>query len=126
VIYNLENEGGISQCMERISWLIEKKKKVDLKEVRKNRSNDQNRYLHKLFQIVADELGDTLEGVKLDIKIELGYYKTSSKGNKIVEQTSKMNTKVFSEFTDKFRNWSSSFHGIYLPSPEEYYRGETC
>jgi len=124
MIYNLSTEGGISQCMERISWLIEKCKKVDLKEVRKSRSNNQNSYLHKLFQIVADELGDTLEGVKLDIKIELGYYTTSTKGNKIPAQTSKMNTKEFAEFTDKFRNWSSSFHGIYLPGPEEYFKGE--
>ena len=115
MIYNLSTEGGISQCMERISWLIEKCKKVDLKEVRKSRSNNQNSYLHKLFQIVADELGDTLEGVKLDIKIELGYYTTSARGNKIPTHTSKMNTKQFSEFVDKMKAWAMADLGIALP-----------
>jgi len=113
--YNLATEVGISQCRERLNWLKEKGKKVDLKEVRKNRSNDQNAYLHLLFSIMADEVGDTLESVKLDVKIELGYYTTSARGNKIPAHTSKMNTKQFSEFVDKMKAWAMADLGIALP-----------
>lgn len=121
MIYDLSNASQIDACRARLTFLKDKKRIVELKEVRKNRSLDQNAYLHKLFSILADEIGDTLENVKHDVKIHLGHYTETTSGNKRPLPTANLNTKDFAEFTDKFIKWALTDLGITLPTPEQQY-----
>jgi len=124
MIYDLNNPEELGRCKKRLNLLAERKARVEVKEARKSRTNDQNRYIHKLFQILADEIGDTLESLKFDAKIELGFYRETANGNKMPESTATMDTKRMTEFIDRFRMFSESFHGVYLPTSEEWFRNE--
>jgi len=120
--YNLTIQSDVDNCQKRLNWLIEKGKQVELKEYRQNRSLDQNSYFHKIVSIWADDIGYTIEEAKTVIKRELGYYYEKN-GQKFLESTATMDTKRMAELTDKFRTWSSSEFGIYLPEPDEYLKG---
>lgn len=120
--YNLKIQRDADNCQKRLDWLIEKGKQVELKEYRQNRSLDQNGYFHKIVSIWADDIGYTIEEAKTVIKRELGYYYEKN-GQKFLESTATMDTKRMAELTDKFRTWSSSEFGIYLPEPDEYLKG---
>jgi hypothetical protein len=116
--YDTKNANEIELLRKRVDWLIEKGKLVELKEARKSRSLDQNAYFHKCVSIWSEDVGYTIEEAKTVIKRELGYYYEKN-GQKFLESTANMDTKRMAELTDKFRLWSSSEFGIYLPSPEE-------
>jgi len=120
--YNTQIATEAERLRKRVDWLIVKGKSVDIKEWRKSRSLDQNAYFHVIAKIWGDELGYTLEESKTLIKRELGYYYEKN-GQKFLESTVNMDTKRMAELTDKFRAWSSAEFGIYLPYPEEYFKG---
>ena len=122
-VHDTTTPEGIESAKVRLNAIAKRKKKIEIKEYIENRSNKQNRYLHKCFAIIADEIGDNLEDVKHDVKIALGHYETTRRGNKRPKQTSTLNKKDFSELTEKFIYWAFSFHGIRLFTPEEYYKG---
>ena len=124
MIYDLATPEGIERCKKRLNALAKKGARAEVREAYKSRNLDQNAYYHKLLQIIADDIGDTLESVKFDTKIELGFYLESRNGNKIPESTATMSTKRMSELIDRLRMWSESVMGIYLPTSEEYYKNE--
>jgi len=123
MIYDLNNDIEVERCRKRFKSLLARKAKVEVKEAKKNRSLDQNAYYHKLIQILADDICDSFESVKFDSKIELGFYIESRQGNKIPESTATMSSKRMTELIDRFRMWAESFHVVYLPTPEEYWKG---
>jgi hypothetical protein len=123
-IHDLTIKEGIDTAKARLNAIAKKGGSVEIKEVKETRTSKQNRYLHKQWQILADDIGDFMEDVKFDSKIELGFYTETSSGNKKPKETSKLSTKDFAEFTDKFLMWAFSFHGVRLMTPEEFWRGE--
>jgi hypothetical protein len=123
-IHDLTIKEGIDTAKARLNAIAKKGGSVEIKEVKETRTSKQNRYLHKQWQILADEIGDFMEDVKFDSKIELGFYTETSSGNKKPKETSKLSTKDFAEFTDKFLMWAFTFHGVRLMKPEEFWRGE--
>jgi hypothetical protein len=122
-IHDLTIKEGIDTAKARLNAIAKKGGSVEITEVKETRTSKQNRYLHKQWQILADEIGDFMEDVKFDSKIELGFYTETSSGNKKPKETSKLSTKDFAEFTDKFLIWAFSFHGVRLMKPEEYFKG---
>ena len=123
-IHALNTKEGIDTAKARLNAIAKKGGSVEIKEVKETRTSKQTRYLHKQWQILADEIGDFMEDVKFDSKIELGFYTETSSGNKKPKETSKLSTKDFAEFTDKFLMWAFTFHGVRLMKPEEFWRGE--
>ena len=122
-IHALNTKDGIDTAKTRLNAIAKKGGSVEITEVKETRNSKQNRYLHKQWQILADNIGDTMESVKFDTKIELGHYDTSSMGNKIPRKTSNLSVKDFAEFTNKFMMWAFTFHGVRLMTPEEFYSG---
>jgi len=56
------------------------------------------------------------------------YYKTDKDGTKIlagemVDSIADLNTKEFTEFIEKVREFCSDFFGRYIPTPDEYWQG---
>jgi len=123
-IHDLTIKDGIQTAKDRLNAIAKKGGSVEIKEVKETRTSRQNRYLHKQWQILADDIGDFMEDVKFDSKIALGFYTETSSGNKKPKESSKLNTKEFAEFTEKFIAWAWSFHGVRLMTPDEYWRGE--
>ena len=51
--YNLSNKIDIQKSDKRYEYIKSKEKVIELKELKKKRTNDQNAYLHVLFNIYA-------------------------------------------------------------------------
>ena len=93
------------------------------------RSNNQNAYLHYCFGKIAELTGYTLEEVKCLLKIEFGHYKESvnkrtGEAFTVYAETSKMDKKTFSEFTENVLLFANSKLNLNLLTPEEYKRGD--
>lgn len=90
------------------------------------RTNQQNKYFHKIVSILAEEFGNTVDEMKCNLKIEFGYYHegTNKKTGEmyiVYNETSKMNKKELSEFTEKIIDFAGSY-GIEILTPEEYFQ----
>ena len=99
--------------------------KVELKKIHPKRSTSQNSYLHVLFTLWGNEYGYSVDETKYNVKYALGYYdqeliKEGLLGVVSYHSTSKMDSKELTTFIEKFRDWSASTCGLYLPSADEY------
>lgn len=100
---------------------------VEIKEVKNNRSLNQNNYYWKcIVQVLSKELGyfnDEIHGI-LKTKFLSEYITIENKDNKIgvlkTNSTARLNTKQFELFTEQVRIWAISELGIKLPLPNEY------
>ena len=93
------------------------------------RSNNQNAYLHYLIGKIAEHTGYSDLEAKCLLKKEFGFATESA--NKITgetftvyAETSKMDKKTFSEFTENVLLFANSKLNLNLLTPEEYKRGD--
>jgi hypothetical protein len=122
-IHDLTLKEGVETAKARLNAIAKKGGSVEIKEVKETRTSKQNRYLHKQWQIIADDIGDFMDDVKFDSKIAVGFYTETSSGNIKPKESSRLSTKDFAELTEKIIFWAMSFHGIKLMTPEEYWKG---
>jgi hypothetical protein len=101
---------------------------VELTEKKPKRTTQQNKYLHTLLGFFACETGNTLEYVKQN------YYKklvnpaifTRRINDKflgemeVLRSSTDLDTAEMTTSIDRFRNWSASVAGIYLPAANEH------
>jgi len=118
---NLETEYDRIKARDYLAKLEEKKAFIELKEVRKARSNQANRYLHAIIAEWAMQAGYTLEEMKCAIKAALSYYYVKG-GVTMYKETSKMDTEELSIFIDKLRKLAAE-QGVDLMSPESFEQG---
>lgn len=130
--FDLEKKADVKRLQTRVEYLISKQKKVEVTEKREKRTLSQNNYLHLILTWFCIENGSTLDFVKQeyfkklcnpDIFIfdkEDRFLKTVQ----VVRSSSDIDTKQMTTAIERFRNWSASEAGIYLPDPneEEYLR----
>lgn len=127
MIYDLSTPLGIENFKARSDYLIRKGVVVELTEKSKNRTIRQNKYLHLILSYFATQTGNTTEWVKQKyFKIHVNpqiFIRTRNDnfvGNiKYLRSTSELDTAEMTTAIERFRNWSSSEAGIYLPSPED-------
>lgn len=87
----------------------------------KNRTLEQNRLVHKLFSIIAEDTGNTPEFIKIFLKERLlspVIVEGTINGEVIpkysLPETSRMTTKELSEFVEKIYAWA---HELDIPLP---------
>ena len=127
MIFNLANPYELDKYKEYVNTLFKKKAVVEVKEKKKNRTIKQNAYLHVILSYFAAEYGISTEEVKLDIfkrtcNKDIFIKRKVNKYGKEVETVRSSASLDISEMTtaiDRYRNWSVSVAGIYLPSPQE-------
>ena len=122
MLYDLRNELEIKGFQAKCDYLISQGKKVEIKERRKARTINQNRYLHLIFGLYASETGYTVEEVKQDIfkrEICFDVFMIIKKGRQVFRSTASLDTKEMTIVIDMFRNHASKDLGIYLPEPNE-------
>jgi hypothetical protein len=101
---------------------FEKPHLVTIKTYRKGRSLPQNALMHKWFEIISDETGNTAEEVKEALKeMFLPMVDITIKGVPILvrQRTSGLNTAEMHEFMTKIQAWAATEMDIQLPSPED-------
>lgn len=127
MIFDLSNPYHIQRYKEYVNKLYEAKKVVEVKEKKPNRTIKQNKYLHLLLSYFANETGYSLDEVKVDFfkrKCNKNLFDESTinkRGEEIVRLRSSrdLTTAEMTTAIERFRNWSSSEAGIYLPSANE-------
>lgn len=100
---------------------------VELTEKKPRRSTQQNAYLHVILGYFAMETGNTLEWVKqqyfkklVNADIFIREQEDKWLGRmKVLRSSADLDSAEMTTAIDRFRNWSSSEAGIYLPSANE-------
>lgn len=123
MIYDLSIKHEKEQAITRFKYLLEKSKKVDLKEKRDRRSISQNAYLHLILSAFGSEFGYTLEEVKQLIfkqVVNADLFDNGEKGDLIIIQdwrsTSDLDTKEMTLAVNRFLDYSAQ-NGYRLPEP---------
>lgn len=128
MLFNLQNEFEIPRFKEYVNRLFKERALVEVKKKNPRRTLAQNAYLHLLLGYFGSEYGCSLEEAKLD------YYKrtcnrdlferttVNRKGKEVtfLRSSAELTTSEMRLSIDRFRNWSSSVAGIYLPSADEH------
>lgn len=102
--------------------LINRNVELILRKERVKRSLDQNGYLHAVpFPLLADAIGDSVEGVKFDLMGEKWGWTTTAHGRHIPVKphTSDMTVDECTEFIDWLIPWAATNHGVVIPYPNE-------
>lgn len=116
---DFNNQIDVNKSMSYLEKLIDGKKQIELKEIRKSRTIKQNSYLHVIITLYAIYFGSILEEAKTDLKRECDFMRYENNNNVYLKSTAKLNTKELTEFIEWIRN-HSSLNGCYLPTAEEY------
>lgn len=128
MLYNLSNPLQREQFKARSAMLLEKSNGIaELTEKKPRRSNQQNAYLHVILGYFAMETGNTLEWVKqqyfkklVNADIFIREQEDKWLGRmKVLRSSADLDSAEMTTAIDRFRNWSSSEAGIYLPSANE-------
>ncbi|MGL5262612.1 MAG: hypothetical protein ACRC9P_09535 [Bacteroides sp.] len=127
MIYDLKNPYDIGKFKDRVVELINQRAVVDLTKKNPNRSLSQNAYLHLILGFFAVEYGCSLDEVKLDFfkrkcNKEIFERRVINKQGKEIttlRSSADLDTMEMTTAIERFRNWSVSVAGIYLPSPDE-------
>ena len=127
MIYDLKNEYDIHKFKTYVNKLYEKRAVVEVKEIHPGRSLSQNNYLYLLLGYFASEYGCSIDEAKIYFykrecnKDLFERTKTNRRGKEItyLRSSKELTTSEMTLSIDRFRNWSSSVAGIYLPSPNE-------
>lgn len=127
MIFNLKNEYEIPKFKEYVNRLFRERAVVEVKKKSPNRTLAQNSYLHLLLGYFASEYGCSLDEAKVDFyKRTCNRYLferkvTNKKGKEItcLRSSADLTTGEMTLSIDRFRNWSASVAGIYLPAANE-------
>jgi len=116
--YNLIDDQRIENCIAEIRR--SKGKRVVISDPK--RSLDQNALMHSLIDIIAKELGNKPEELKLTLKVRwLGTYEKEVDGKTLVlpVETSTRTKAQISDFIDKLYALGANLN-IRLPTPSHY------
>lgn len=127
MIYDLNTEIDRERLTKRITALFSARKVVEVKVYQPKRTNAQNRYLHAILGEFAMQTGNTLEEAKTE------YFKKYCNADlflvrktlkhigtiEVLRSSAELDTAEMTTAIERFRNWSASEAGIYLPSPDE-------
>lgn len=124
MLYNLSNSLDANNARTRLEMLTRRGVIVEMTEKRQRRSLSQNSYLHLILGYFASQTGNTLEWVKQqyykrlcnpDIYIAEKYDAILGKTVKYVRSSASLTADEMSLSIDRFRNWSATEAGIYIP-----------
>lgn len=114
--YNLAIQDEAASAHIQLARLMIKKPIIELKEVKPQRSSNQNRYLHLLLGAFGMHFGYTIEESKLIYKQtnESTYY-YEKKGRQFIRSSADLSTEEMTKTIDKFRIKSAE-NGCDLPT----------
>lgn len=116
---DLSNEFESKKAKTYFNTLLKNNKKIELKEIKLNRTIKHNAYLHVCITLFAIEFGYTLDEAKTLLKRECKFMMYEKNSKLFLKKTSKMKSDELSKFIEFIRNYSSK-QGCYIPTSEEY------
>lgn len=127
MIFNLANPYEHDKYKEYVNRLFVKRAVVEVKEKRDTRTLKQNSYLHTILAYFASEYGCSIDEAKIDFYkrecnkdlYEVEKENRHGKTVKTLRSSASLDTEEMTLSIERFRNWSASVAGIYLPSPSD-------
>ena len=127
MLFNPNNEFDRTKAKEYFDKLMSGNRPFEIKAKNPPRSLKQNSYLHLLLGYFASEYGCSLDEAKLDFfkrecnRVLFERKRTNKQGKEIATMRSSadLDSKEMTLAIDRFRSWSASVAGIYLPAPNE-------
>lgn len=135
MIYNLSNPYDAEKFMRRVKTLTEQEKLVELsvekEETEENENGDrtssQNKYLHLIISYFASQYGCSVDEAKIDFykrtcnKELFERWRKNKRGDLVayLRSSANLSKEEMSLSIDRFRYWSASVAGIYLPQKED-------
>lgn len=120
MFYDLSIPAEQKAAIVRFQFLAIKGKKINLTEKRRKRTFRQNRYLHLLLGWFSVETGFSLAESKYIYKIQSkDIYLYTKREIKFVRSSADLDTRDMTISIDRFRDYSNSVAGIYLPEANE-------
>lgn len=128
MLYDSSKPFDREKAITRFDYLISNSKKFELTEKQPIRTLKQNRYLHLILSYFALEYGTPMEYVKvnffkLQCNKELFVYEYLNRKTgeliEMVRSTADLDSAQMTTAIERFRNYSSSEAGIYLPEPKD-------
>lgn len=121
MLLDLSNSYDVSKAHAYLAKLVEKGEKCELKKVAKQRTVQQNKYLHVCFAMFCAETGYTVDEAKELFSLQLPDLMRYTKNNvSFRKSTTDLDTKAMGILIDKIRELSLSELGLYIPDAEEY------
>ena len=128
MIFNLSNHYEIPKFKEYVNKLFSERAVVEVKKKLPNRTLAQNSYLHLLLgyfgsEYVAASMKQKLTFIRgLATVICLRERRLTKKGKEVtyLRSSAELTTGEMTLSIDRFRNWSASVAGIYLPAANEH------
>lgn len=124
-LYDLSDKFQLAQAETYFKKLVDSACVVELKK-KMHRTLQQNKYLHLLLSWFAVETGYSLEYVKTEFfkrtcnpQIFVVRVKGRMGSVEDLRSSADLSTKEMTTAIDRFRNWSASEVGIYLPEANE-------
>ncbi len=107
--------------------LREQKARVEIVK-KSSRTLAQNSYCHCCLAYYASEFGLSLEEVKVDVfkrKVNRNLFtgtRTNKRGEQVtyLRSTRELSSAELTEAIERFRNYSATVAGLYIPSPDEH------
>ncbi|GAF92833.1 unnamed protein product, partial [marine sediment metagenome] len=119
---------SLPQELEKFDFYVDKLRKkectIELKEIRKPRTIQQNKYLHVIISLFAIETGYTLEEMKTILKRKCDFMRYKKNDQTFLKPSSQLDTKELTDWIDWIRNLAGQAE-FYLPSPDNYLRDWT-
>ena len=126
MIYDLSLQIDRSRAEKRFVQLMGEAVKIELKKKVK-RSLNQNSYLHVIIGFFALETGYTRVEAKQIYKEQTPQvYEYKKDDKKFIRSSAELSTSEMSITINRFRDYSSSEAGVYLPSADEKEFLEEC
>jgi hypothetical protein len=120
------DEGRRANAIADIAYLDPNKDwSIEIKRYRKNRSNDQNSFLHGVpLKIICDHTGYDLEDMKTYL---LGaafgwdeYEMLGERRKRPIKRSSDLTTLEFTHWLEWIERWASEELGLIIPKPNEH------
>ena len=119
MIYDLKSAIDRSRAEKRFVQLMQQSTKIELKKKVK-RSLNQNSYLHVIIGFFALETGYTrVEAKQIYKECTPQVYEYKKDDKKFIRSSADLSTSEMSITINRFRDYSSSEAGVYLPSADE-------
>ena len=121
MLLDLSNSFDANKAIAYLDKLTKKGKRCEIKEVRNQRTNPQNSYLHVCLAMFCAETGYTIDEAKeLFSTVLPDLMRYQKNGISFRRSTSELDTKEMTVLIDKIREVALDQIGIYIPTSEEY------
>ena len=121
MLLDFSNSYDIQKAKAYLDKMIEKKERVELKKIVKQRTVRQNSFLHVCLAMFCAETGYTIDEAKELFALQLpDMMRYEKNGVNFRRSTADLNTTEAGILIDKIREMALDQLGLYIPDSEEY------